>query len=229
VRGGTGVRRCRELAGAAPGQVTGRGSSPGRGPGAARLPGPAGRRSPNKLPHLAMTLADVPSCRSRQQTRSATPIPTLPFASTSSLPQWTADRAEYMTGATADAARRRARLAESFSVHFRHRDKPGAMITCCYYAAVELNDLTTFLEQQTELSTPSPPTLVAARSSSRPATTPSSVSSTAWRPPRPSAPPQAIWQAMRHGRASRPMSPDLGVAQIGARGEDPPVVGLARF
>ena len=37
-----------------------------------------------------------------------------------------------MTGATADAARRRAWLAESFSVHFRHRDKPGAMITRCY-------------------------------------------------------------------------------------------------
>jgi hypothetical protein len=44
-------------------------------------------------------------------------------------------------------------LAESFSVHFRHRDKPGAMITCCYYAAVDLDDFTTFLEQQTELCT----------------------------------------------------------------------------
>jgi hypothetical protein len=31
-----------------------------------------------------------------------------------------------------------ARLAESFNVHFHHRDQLGAMISCYYFAAVDL-------------------------------------------------------------------------------------------
>jgi hypothetical protein len=45
-----------------------------------------------------------------------------------------------------------AQLAESFSVRFHHRKLPGAMVTYCYYAAIDLDDLTTIcVEQQTEL------------------------------------------------------------------------------
>jgi hypothetical protein len=44
-----------------------------------------------------------------------------------------------------------AQLDESFSVRFHHRDLPGALVTYCYYAAVDLDDLTTiYVEQQTE-------------------------------------------------------------------------------
>jgi hypothetical protein len=45
-----------------------------------------------------------------------------------------------------------AQLAESFSVRFHHRDQPGAMVTYCYYAALDLDDLATiYVEQQAEL------------------------------------------------------------------------------
>ncbi len=45
-----------------------------------------------------------------------------------------------------------AQLSESFSVRFHHRDQPGAMVTYRYYAAVDLDDLTTIsVERQTEL------------------------------------------------------------------------------
>jgi hypothetical protein len=44
-----------------------------------------------------------------------------------------------------------AQLAESFSVRFHHTDQPGAIVTYCYYAAIDLGDLTTiYVEQQTE-------------------------------------------------------------------------------
>jgi hypothetical protein len=42
--------------------------------------------------------------------------------------------------------------AESFSVRFHHRDHPGALVTYRYYAAIDLDDLTTItVERQTEL------------------------------------------------------------------------------
>jgi hypothetical protein len=45
-----------------------------------------------------------------------------------------------------------AQLDESFSVRFHHRDRPGAMVTFYYYAALDLDDLTTLsVERQTEL------------------------------------------------------------------------------
>ncbi len=45
-----------------------------------------------------------------------------------------------------------AQLDESFSVRFHHRHRPGAMVTYCYYAALDLDDLTTiYVERQTEL------------------------------------------------------------------------------
>jgi hypothetical protein len=44
-----------------------------------------------------------------------------------------------------------AQLDESFSVRFHHRDHPGALVTYRYYAALDLNDLTTvYVERQTE-------------------------------------------------------------------------------
>ncbi len=45
-----------------------------------------------------------------------------------------------------------AQVSESFSVRFHHRDRPGALVTYCYYAAdVDLEDLTTiYVERQTE-------------------------------------------------------------------------------
>jgi hypothetical protein len=44
-----------------------------------------------------------------------------------------------------------AQLDESFSVRFHHRHRPGAMVTYCYYAALDLDDLTTiYVERQTE-------------------------------------------------------------------------------
>jgi hypothetical protein len=155
-------------------------------------------------------LRTCPSRRSQQQPRSATPIPTPPLTITSSLPQWTADRAEYMTGATADAARRRlpaCRVVQCPPPPPRQARRDDHLLLL---RRRRPRRLTTFLEQQTELSAPSPPTLVAARSSSRPRYTPSSVSSTAWRPPRPSAPPRAIWQAMSHGRAGRVGDHEIG-------------------
>jgi hypothetical protein len=43
-------------------------------------------------------------------------------------------------------------LDESFSVRFHHRHQPGAMVTFTYYAALDLDDLTTIsVERQTEL------------------------------------------------------------------------------
>jgi hypothetical protein len=43
-------------------------------------------------------------------------------------------------------------LDESFSVRFHHRHQPGALVTYCYYAALDLDDLTTIsVERQTEL------------------------------------------------------------------------------
>ncbi len=45
-----------------------------------------------------------------------------------------------------------AQLDESFSVRFHHRDQPGALVTYCYYATLDLDDLTSiYVEQQTEL------------------------------------------------------------------------------
>jgi hypothetical protein len=45
-----------------------------------------------------------------------------------------------------------AQLSESFSVRFHHRDHPGALLTYRYYAALDLDDLTTiYVERQTEL------------------------------------------------------------------------------
>jgi len=45
-----------------------------------------------------------------------------------------------------------AQLSESFSVRFHHHDHPGALLTYRYYAAVDLDDLTTiYVERQTEL------------------------------------------------------------------------------
>jgi hypothetical protein len=45
-----------------------------------------------------------------------------------------------------------AQVDESFSVRFWHRDRPGALVTYRYYAAVDLDDLTTVsVERQTEL------------------------------------------------------------------------------
>ncbi len=45
-----------------------------------------------------------------------------------------------------------AQLDESFSVRFHHRHRPGAMVTYHYYAALDLDDLTTiYVERQTEL------------------------------------------------------------------------------
>jgi hypothetical protein len=45
-----------------------------------------------------------------------------------------------------------AQLDESFSVRFWHRDHPGALVTYRYYAALDLDDLTTvYVERQTEL------------------------------------------------------------------------------
>ncbi len=45
-----------------------------------------------------------------------------------------------------------AQLDESFSVRFWHRDRPGALVRHCYYAALDLDDLATlYVERQTEL------------------------------------------------------------------------------
>jgi len=45
-----------------------------------------------------------------------------------------------------------AQLNESFSVRFHHRDHPGALVTYRYYAALDLDDLTTvYVERQAEL------------------------------------------------------------------------------
>jgi hypothetical protein len=45
-----------------------------------------------------------------------------------------------------------AQLDESFSVRFWHRDHPGALVTYRYYAALDLDDLTTvYVERQAEL------------------------------------------------------------------------------
>jgi hypothetical protein len=45
-----------------------------------------------------------------------------------------------------------AQLDESFSVRFHHRHHPGALVTYRYYAALDLDDLTTvYVERQTEL------------------------------------------------------------------------------
>ncbi len=45
-----------------------------------------------------------------------------------------------------------AQLDESFSVRFHHRHRPGALVTVRYYAALDLDDLTTiYVERQTEL------------------------------------------------------------------------------
>jgi hypothetical protein len=45
-----------------------------------------------------------------------------------------------------------AQLAESFSVRFWHRDRPGALVGYRYYAALDLDDLVTvYVERQTEL------------------------------------------------------------------------------
>jgi len=45
-----------------------------------------------------------------------------------------------------------AQLDESFSVRFWHRDRQGALVGYCYYAALDLDDLTTvYVERQTEL------------------------------------------------------------------------------
>jgi hypothetical protein len=45
-----------------------------------------------------------------------------------------------------------AQLDESFSVRFWHRDRPGALVGYCYYAALDLDDLVTvYVERQTEL------------------------------------------------------------------------------
>jgi hypothetical protein len=45
-----------------------------------------------------------------------------------------------------------AQLDESFSVRFHHRDRPGAIVTFYYYAALDLDDLTTIsVGRQTEL------------------------------------------------------------------------------
>jgi hypothetical protein len=44
-----------------------------------------------------------------------------------------------------------AQLDESFSVRFHHRDQPGALVTYRYYAALDLDDLTSiYVERQTE-------------------------------------------------------------------------------
>jgi hypothetical protein len=44
-----------------------------------------------------------------------------------------------------------AQLDESFSLRFHHRDRPGATVIYCYYATLDLDDLTTiYIEQQTE-------------------------------------------------------------------------------
>jgi hypothetical protein len=44
-----------------------------------------------------------------------------------------------------------AQLDGSFSVRFHHRDRPGALVTYRYYAALDLDDLTTvYVERQTE-------------------------------------------------------------------------------
>jgi hypothetical protein len=44
-----------------------------------------------------------------------------------------------------------AQLDEAFSVRFHHRELPGALVTYRYYAAVDLDDLTTiYVERQTE-------------------------------------------------------------------------------
>jgi len=45
-----------------------------------------------------------------------------------------------------------AQLSESFSVRFQRRDHPGALVTFYYYAALDLDDLTTiYVERQGEL------------------------------------------------------------------------------
>jgi hypothetical protein len=45
-----------------------------------------------------------------------------------------------------------AQLDESFSVRFHHRHQPGAMVTYTYYAAIDLDDLTTIcVDRQAEL------------------------------------------------------------------------------
>jgi hypothetical protein len=44
-----------------------------------------------------------------------------------------------------------AQLDESFSVRFWHRDRAGALVTFYYYAALDIDDLTTvYVERQTE-------------------------------------------------------------------------------
>jgi hypothetical protein len=41
-----------------------------------------------------------------------------------------------------------AQVSESFSVRFHHHDRSGAMVTYCYYAAVDLKDPTTILVER---------------------------------------------------------------------------------
>jgi hypothetical protein len=41
-----------------------------------------------------------------------------------------------------------AQVSESFSVRFHHHDRSGAMVTYCYYAALDLKDPTTILVER---------------------------------------------------------------------------------
>ena len=44
-----------------------------------------------------------------------------------------------------------AQVSEPFSVRFHHRDRPGAMVAYCYYAAIDLHHPATIsVERQTE-------------------------------------------------------------------------------
>jgi hypothetical protein len=88
-----------------------------------------------------------------------------------------------------------AQLAESFGVRFHHRDQPGAMVTYRWYAAIDLDDLTTITpnSRPSTWSEPTPPTPAAPRSG--PTTT---------APPWPTCPPSA---------ASRPPPPPPSAAE----------------
>jgi hypothetical protein len=75
----------------------------------------------------------------------------LPATTADPGPQWVRDQqgGEVLPGGDVGGD---AQLDESFSVRFHHRDRPGAMVTFYYYAALDLDDLTTLsVERQTEL------------------------------------------------------------------------------
>jgi hypothetical protein len=101
-----------------------------------------------------------------------------------------------------------AQVSESFSVRFHYRDRPGAMVAYCYYAAIDLHHPATIsVERQTEYlvcTDPNDPGGTEVWSTHR--STPSSPSlAMSRRPPMPpTRPPSATWSARSPGRAGRP-------------------------